>query len=67
MKIDLIGMVLNNVDRGLFDGLIIDDDGRELDAAQSLDALIMEYAKVKNGGTSDLVVVPRSVMERGHE
>ncbi len=57
MKIDLLGMILNNTKRGLFDGVIVDDQGRELDAAHSLDHLIMEYAKVKNGGTSSTVAV----------
>ena len=58
MKIDLIGMILNNCRRGTFDGAIVDDDdGRWLDAHESLDYMIMEYVKVKNGGTSDVVVV----------
>lgn len=57
MKIDLIGMILNNAKYGAFEGVIIDDNGNELDAAHSLDYMIMEYAKVKNGGTSDTVVV----------
>lgn len=57
MKIDLLGMILNNTKRGLFDGVIVDDSGRELDAAHSLDHLIMEYAKVTNGGTSNTVAV----------
>lgn len=57
MKIDLLGMILNNTRHGCFDGAIIDDNGKELDAAHSLDHLIMEYAKVKNGGTSGTVAV----------
>ena len=61
MKIDLIGMILNNAGRPCFDGLIIDDDGKELDAAHSLDHMIMEYAKVRNGGESSAVVVSRHV------
>ena len=59
MKIDLIGMILNNAGRRCFDGSIIDDDGKELDAAHSLDYMIMEYAKVKNGGTSDTIAVSK--------
>lgn len=61
MKIDLIGMILNHAGSEPFDGIIIDDDGRELDAANSLDAMIMEYAKVRGGGQSDVVVVSRNV------
>lgn len=57
MKIDLIGMILNNSKPRCFEGAIIDENGKELDAAHSLDHLIMEYAKVKNGGESDTVVV----------
>lgn len=56
MKVNLIGMILNNTGRQCFDGFVIDDDGKLLPAADSLHALIMEYAKVVNGGTSDLVV-----------
>ncbi len=58
MKIDIIGMILAHTNKGLFDGIIIDDDGRELDAVNSLDRMIMEYAKVRNGGQSSVVVTP---------
>jgi hypothetical protein len=58
MKIDLIGMILNHTGRA-FDGAIIDDEGKELDAAHSLDYMIMEYAKVQNGGESSTVVVSK--------
>jgi hypothetical protein len=58
MKIDLIGMILQHAGAGCFDGAIIDNGGRELDAVTSLDMMIMEYAKVRNGGQSDIVVVP---------
>lgn len=57
MKIDLIGMIFNKAGSKAFDGVLLDDDGKEMEAAHALDALIMEYAKVKNGGTSDVVVV----------
>lgn len=56
MKIDLIGMILHNAKHGLFEGSIIDDNGKKLDAIQSLDQ-IMDYATVKNGGTSEIVSV----------
>lgn len=60
MKIDLIGMILNNAGRRCFDGAIIDTKtGKALDAAHSLDHMIMEYAKVRNGGESSTVVVSR--------
>ncbi len=60
MKINLIGMILNNSVRGCFDGAIIDDDGNDLDAEHSLDIMIMEYSKVRNGGESSIVAVSRS-------
>jgi hypothetical protein len=63
MKIDLIGMILNNAGRRCFDGAIIDDNGKQLDAAHSLDYMIMEYAKVRNGGESSTVAVSRYVMD----
>lgn len=66
MKIDLIGMILNHAGRKAFDGIIIDDDGHELDAEHSLDQMIKEYAKVRAGGQSDLVVVRRSILEVPH-
>ena len=62
MKVNLIGMILNNVGRQWFDGLVVDDDGRSMPAADSLHALIMEYAKVVNGGTSELVVASAEVL-----
>lgn len=57
MKVDLIGMIFNTGAQRYFEGFVTDDDGKELNAHESLDILIMEYAKVKNGGTSELVVV----------
>ena len=59
MKIDLIGMILNNAGRHCFEGVIIEDNGKELDAAHSLDYMIMEYAKVRNGGESSTVRVSK--------
>lgn len=61
MKIDLIGMILNKSRRGSFDGAILDDDGNEMDALHSLDHMIMEYAKVRNGGESSTVAVPKQL------
>ncbi len=58
MKINLIGMILSSADRGWFDGIIINDEGKELNAIESLDHMIMEYAKVRNGGTSAVVTIP---------
>ena len=63
MKVNLIGMILNNVGRQWFDGLVVDDDGRSMPAADSLHALIMEYAKVVHGGSSDLVVASAEVLK----
>ena len=54
-------MILNNCGRRCFDGAIIGDDGKELDAAHSLDHMIMEYAKVRNGGDSSTVAVSKYV------
>jgi hypothetical protein len=60
VKIDLIGMILNTAGRLHFDGLITDDNGKELDPVHSLDFMIMEYAKVRNGGESSSVAIPNS-------
>jgi hypothetical protein len=62
MKINLIGMILNNCGRRCFDGAILDDDGKPMPAADSLHHMIMEYAKVSNGGASDIVTISREVM-----
>ncbi len=62
MKVNLIGMILNNAGRRCFDGFVLDDNGKALPAADSLHTLIMEYAKVFNGGTSDLVTASREVL-----
>ena len=62
MKINLIGMILNNAGRKCFDGAMIDDNGTPLDAVKSLDHMIMEYAKVRNGGESSVVTVPREFL-----
>jgi len=61
MKVNLIGMILNNAGRHCFDGAILDDNGKPLDAAHSLDYMIMEYAKVRNGGNSQTVTLSREV------
>lgn len=61
MKINVIGMILNNAGRRSFDGAVLDDAGKPMSAANSLDALIMEYAKVRNGGESSLAVLSREV------
>lgn len=42
--------------------LLADDDGKPMPAADSLHTLIMEYAKVVNGGTSDVVTTSREVL-----
>ena len=62
MKVNVIGMILNNAGRACFDGFVIDDSGKHLPAADSLHTLMMEYAKVMNGGASDLVVASREVL-----
>lgn len=65
MKIDLIGMILAHAGQECFDGVIIDDNGKELDAAHSLDHMILEYAKVRQGGESSTVAVSRHVAVDG--
>ena len=62
MKINLIGMILNNCGRRSFDGAILDDNGKPMPAADSLHHMIMEYAKVVNGGQSDIVTTSREVL-----
>lgn len=68
MKINLIGMILHNAGRHCFDGVILGDDGQPMSAADSLHHMIMEYAKVVNGGTSNVVatstIVTTSTAER---
>lgn len=61
MKINLIGMILNNCGRKAFDQAIIGDDKKPLSAADSLHVMIMEYAKAFNGGKSDVVTLSREV------
>ena len=61
MKINLIGMILNNCGRKAFDQAIIGYDKKPLSAADSLHVMIMEYAKAFNGGKSDVVALSREV------
>ncbi|GAB4059151.1 hypothetical protein [Uliginosibacterium sediminicola] len=62
MKVDVIGMILSNAGMACFDGILIDDSGKPMPAVDSLHTLMMEYAKVMDGGTSDLVVASREVL-----
>jgi len=64
MKINVIGMVLNNAGRRCFDGAVLDDNGKPMAAADSLHHLLMEYAKVMNGGASDLVAASRETIAK---
>ena len=57
-------MILNNAGRKCFDGAILDDGGKPLSAADSLHHMIMEYAKVYNGGTSKTVALSHEVSEQ---
>jgi hypothetical protein len=61
MKINLIGMILNNCGRACFEGAVLNDDGKPMSAAASLDFMICEYAKVKAGGESTVVALSREV------
>lgn len=61
LKINLLDMILGHAGEEIFHGLIIDDDGKELDAVDSLDCLIMEYAKVRDGGHSDIVTITHNL------
>lgn len=61
MKINVIGMILNNAGRRCFEGALLDDAGEPMSAADSLHTLMVEYAKVVNGGTSNVVVASREV------
>lgn len=67
MKTNLIGMILNNAGRRCFEGALLDDDGKPMPAADSLHTLIMEYAKVVNGGASDVVTTSREVLRPNAE
>lgn len=61
MKINLIGMILNNCGRRSFEGALLDDTGKPMSAADSLHHMIMQYANVVNGGNSDVVTTSREV------
>jgi len=65
MKINLIGMILNNCGRHCFDGVVDDDAGKPMSAADALHHMILEYVKVSNGGTSDIVTASREVTKNG--
>lgn len=60
MKVNLIGLILGHCGRSLFN-LTALKDGKELSAPDSLHTMIMEYAKLFNGGESDLVSLSRFV------
>lgn len=45
MKINVIGMILNNAGRRSFDGAVLDDDGKPMSAADSLHTLMKAYAR----------------------
>lgn len=72
MKIDLIEFLLSraNVSRAL-DGLVLDDAGHPMPAAQALHAMIMDYANAICGGEPEVVVahpelggpVPSAILE----
>lgn len=61
MKINVIGMILSSAGRQAFEGAVLDDAGNPMSAADSLHALMVEYAKVANGGTSDVMAASREV------
>lgn len=61
MKVNLIGMVLNNAGRKCFEGVLSDENGKPMSAANSLHTMIMEYAKLVNDGQSDIVTISREV------
>jgi hypothetical protein len=54
-------MILNNAGRHCFEGVVLDDNGKPMRAADSLHYMIMEYAKVFNGGTSETVTTSHEV------
>ena len=64
MKVNLIGMILNKCGTRHFDGFVLDDNGKHLDAVESLHYLIMEYAKVANGGESEVVARSREMEQK---
>jgi len=61
VKINLIGMILNNCGRRSFEGALLDDAGKPMSAANSLHHMILEYAKVVGGETSNVVSTSREV------
>lgn len=67
MKVNVIGMILNNAGRHCFEHFVLDDNGKPLSAEDSLHTLIMEYAKAFNGGTSTLATLSRDVTIKPQE
>jgi len=63
VKVNVIRMILNNAGHRCFEGAVLDVSGKPMSAADSLHTLIMEYAKVINGGMSDLVATSREVTQ----
>lgn len=63
MKLHLTNMILSRAGEREFTQLIFDDEGEPLSPLHALDFLIMEYAKVRNGGESNIVVIPSEFKE----
>ena len=60
MKIDLIQYILQNSFMTNFQERFRDESGAYLEPEEALHLLMMEYAKVVNGGESNIVTVPRT-------
>lgn len=52
-----MNMIRTHAPRGTFANLL-SENGQDLDEEEALHYMIMEYAKVMNGGSSDVVAVP---------
>lgn len=57
MKIDFVGMILCHFPSGFFENLVKDDVGNLLTEEDAVHEMIMEYAKVANGGQSNYMSV----------
>ena len=57
MKIDVVDIILCHFPSGFFENLVKRDDGTLLNEDDAVHTIIMEYAKVANGGESNFIFV----------
>lgn len=62
MKIDFVGMILSHFPNGFFERLVKRDDVTLLNEEDAVHTMIMEYAKVANGGESSYMSVDKKYL-----